>query len=264
MIAESLIKEVLARGATAWPDVRVSLEQLSATAASLEVSEDGLRMWARDFYLACAAGCGDAAAIALIDELFVGRLSRRIQRLGATPDDAADILQMVRERLFTGERPRIRAYDGGGPLEQWIKVVAIRTAIDHHRVQQRIRNAASDLPVDVDPTAADPVKVLTKQQLKQEFETVLRSQVLGLSPRDRAVLRLHLIEGVRIDTIARARGVHRVTVARWIWNAGEILLDALRKHFRDRYGMVPAECESLAHLVKSQLSLDLPQILATE
>jgi len=264
MSADSLIDEVVAWGAAAWPDVRVSRDQLSTMARNVEAPEDGLRIWARDFYLACAAGCGDPIAIATIDHLFIGRLSRRIQRLGASSDDAADVLQIVRERLFTGDRPRIQAYNAGGPLEQWIKVVAIRTAIDNHRVQQRIRNAASDLPMDVDPGAADPVRVLSKQQLKQEFETVLRGQVSGLSSRDRAVLRLHLIEGVSIDAIARARGVHRVTVARWIWNAGEILLDALRGHFKDRYGMVPADCESLAHLVRSQLSLDLPAILTVD
>ena len=75
------------------------------------------------------------------------------------------------------------------------------------------------------------------------------------------MLRLHLIEGLSIEAIARDRGVHRVTVARWVWSAGELLLEGLRRHFKQEYGMVPSECESLAHLIRSQLSLDLPRLL---
>src|SRR4051812_34296627 len=262
MASEILIEETFARGAAAWPEVEVRRAQLSLMASELDVSESALRAWARDFYLACAAGCGNAAAIAIIDAHFIRRLSRRIKRLGASSADVPDVLQAVRERLFTGERPRIRAYDAGGPLEQWIKVVAIRTAIDRYRAEKHFRIVASGAPsLDTEAVAPDPVKALSRQQLKSEFEEVLRTHISALSARDRAVLRLHLVEGVSIEAIARARGVHRVTVARWIWNAGEILLDALRRHFKDRHGMVPAECESLVHLVRSQLSLDLAQIL---
>src|SRR5437868_5732743 len=99
MLSEILIQETFERGAAAWPDVEVSREQLAVMMKELDVSEADLRAWARDFYLACAAGCGDLAAIAIIDAQLIRRLSRRIQRLGASSDDLADIFQAVRERL---------------------------------------------------------------------------------------------------------------------------------------------------------------------
>jgi RNA polymerase sigma-70 factor, ECF subfamily len=98
--------------------------------------------------------------------------------------------------------------------------------------------------------------------MKKAFEDALKAQLTTLKLRDRAILRLHVVEGVSIERIAAAYGVHRVTVARWIWNAGEIVLEGVRRYFKSRYGIVPSECDSIVHLVRSNLSLDLPRLLA--
>jgi hypothetical protein len=52
--------------------------------------------------------------------------------------DGNHVLQTVREHLFGGAIPGIRAYNGAGTLEQWIKVVTIRSAIDLHRTDKAI------------------------------------------------------------------------------------------------------------------------------
>lgn len=250
------------KGKMLWPDVDVALARFVSRAIELRVGEAGLRAWPGDFYLASAACDGDPSAITAIDG-FIGRLTGRFRRLVANADDASDVLQTVRERLFVGQQPRIRAYDAAGPLAHWIKVIALRTAVDRHRSEMRADRAikeASKSDLAQEDTLAN---VLFKRQYHAEFQAVLRAQVSALSQRDRAVLRLHLVEGFSIEAIALGRGVHRVTVARWIWSAGETLLDGLRRHFKDRHGLVPSECDSLAHLVQSQLSLDLPHLLTT-
>ena len=66
------------------------------------------------------------------------------------------------------------------------------------------------------------------------------------------MLRLHLVEGMSLKAIASARGVHRVTVARWVWNAGEILLEGLRRHFSERgrvYGFGAALGDQVGELL---------------
>jgi RNA polymerase sigma-70 factor, ECF subfamily len=103
---------------------------------------------------------------------------------------------------------------------------------------------------------------MMKVEYKREMEPAIRKLVPQLSAGDRAVLRLHFVEGVSVDKIAASYGVHRVTVARWVWNAGEALLDALRARFREKFGTVPAEFDSLARLARSQLSVDLAGLLA--
>ena len=245
-----------------WTTVAVAFEHFDEMLRDNEVTLEGLRRWPGDLYLACAAAHGNPVAIQLIDEHFVARLPVRIRRLGAGPDAVADILQCVRERVFTGPASRIRAYNASGPLEQWIKVVAIRTAIDMHRKAAAVPRTESAWLRTVVAESSDPSALLMRAEYKDELETAIREQVAALSARDRVVLRLHLIEGVTIEKIAATYGVHRVTVARWVWTAGEGMLDGLRRRFQQRFGVVPPDLDSLARLTRSQLSLNLAELLA--
>jgi RNA polymerase sigma-70 factor (ECF subfamily) len=245
-----------------WPDVMISLSRFVTLVADAGVTSDGLSQWGNDVYLACAAGAGDHAAVRVIEERFIARLPARIRRLGAASENISDVLQTVRERLFSGNLPRILAYNGAGPLEQWIKVVAIRTAIDLHRTDKAIPRAEGAWLETVAPRESDASALMMKVEYKREIECALRELVAQLSARDRAVLRLHVVEGVSIEKIAASYGVHRVTVARWVWSAGETLLDALRARFRERFGIVPGEFDSIARLARSQLSIDLTALLA--
>ena len=262
MPSDSDIETAHKSAAQLWPDISVSLQRYADMLRILDVTTDNLRQWGADLYLACAAGAGDHAAVRLIDEQFIARLPARIRRLGSAMDKVGDVLQTVRERLFSGDVPRIRAYNGAGPLEQWIKVVAIRTAIDLHRSDQSIPRVERAWLETVAPRDADVSALMMKVEYKRELEAAIRDLVPQLSARYRSVLRLHVVQGVSIEKIAASYGVHRVTVARWVWTAGEILLDGLRARFRAKFGIVPSEFDSMARMAKSQLSIDLAVLLA--
>jgi RNA polymerase sigma-70 factor (ECF subfamily) len=262
MPTDSEIATAHSAAAGAWLDISVSLEHYAEMLRSSGVSSEDLRQCAGDLYLACAAGAGDHRAIRVIEERFIARLPARIRRLGAANDTVGDVLQTVRERLFSGITPRIRAYNGAGPLEQWIKVVAIRTAIDLHRTDRSIPRVEGAWLETVMPADSDASSLVMKVEYKRELEAAIRDLVATLSPRDRAILRLHVVEGVSIEKIAASYGVHRVTVARWVWTAGETLLDGLRARFKEKFGIVPREFDSMARMARSQLSIDLPGLLA--
>ena len=185
-------------------------------------------------------GGGDAEAIRIIDERFVARMPVRLRRLGSKPEAIADVLQTVRERLFAGAEPRIRTYDARGPLEQWIKVVAMRTAIDMHRNAEAAPRAESAWLDILSTVCPDTTTLLARAECKARLEAAIREEVATLPPREKAVLRLHVVEGVSVEKIALSYGVHRVTVARWIWTAGETLLDGLQRRFRDSLGIAPS------------------------
>jgi len=262
MPSENDIAEAHRAAAKLWPDISVSLDRYVEMLHSTGVATHNLQQWGGDLYLACAAGAGDHAAVRVIEERFISRLPARIRRLGSATDKVSDVLQTVRERLFSGDVPRIRAYNGAGPLEQWIKVVAIRTAIDLHRTDQSIPRIEGAWLETVAPRDADVSALMAKVEYKRELELAIQELVGRLSPRDRAILRLHVVEGVSIEKIAASYGVHRVTVARWVWTAGETLLDGLRGRFRDKFGIVPPEFDSMARMARSQLSIDLAGLLA--
>lgn len=262
MLSQTTIDAAYREGIALWPGLDLAIEQFTSMALDVGVDDVNLRTWPGDFYLACAAGHGSAKAIAIIDERFVRRLEARIRHMGSTPATISDVLQAIRERLFAGSRPRLRAYNAAGPLEQWIKVVGHRIAIDLHRAQSSADAREVLLERDAPAPNADASSSLAKHELKKAFEDALKTELTALKRRDRAVLRLHVIEGVSIEKIAAAYGVHRVTVARWIWTAGEIVVEGIRRHFKSRYGIVPNECDSIVQLVRSNLSLDLGRLLA--
>jgi RNA polymerase sigma-70 factor (ECF subfamily) len=261
MPSEMAIDGAYREGKMHWPGLSLSREQFGVMVRDAAVTDDGLQQWGADLFLACAAASGDQTAVRCVDEHYIARLPGRIQRLGATAQKVPDVLQAVRERLFVGPSPRILGYNARAPLEQWIKVVAIRTAIDMHR-QEAVgpRVEAQWLTALVTPDT-DAARSLIRQEHKLAFEEAIRSEVARLSPRDRTVLRLHVIEGVSIEKLAASYGVHRVTVARWIWSAGERVLEGLRLHFSQQFGIVPHEFDSLARLMRSQLSLKLSEAL---
>jgi RNA polymerase sigma-70 factor (ECF subfamily) len=261
MASEIAIDEAFCEGERCWPDVVLSRQRFGEMVREMDASAEGLAQWGADLFLACAAASGDGAAVRHIDERHIARLPGRIRRLGASADRVPDVLQAVRERLFVGPAPRILGYNARAPLEQWVKVVAIRTAIDMHRQEVAAPRVEAQWLSALGGNDSDPATALMRQEHKVACEQAIREQIGLLSQRDRTVLRLHVIEGVSVDKLAASYGVHRVTVARWIWNAGERVLDGLRRHFQERFGIVPHEFDSLARLMRSQLSLKLSDAL---
>ncbi|HEY0870616.1 MAG TPA: hypothetical protein VGD55_09475, partial [Acidothermaceae bacterium] len=62
-------------------------------------------------------------------------------------------------------------------------------------------------------------------------------------------------------SISRMFRVHRVTVARWLWRAGDLIQNGLRQTFRDRLGVASQEFDSLARRLPSRLDYDLSSAL---
>lgn len=244
-----------------WPSIEVSLDQFLErvrTVASLEHLDERRD----DFYLACAAGRGDEAAIAVIESACLTSAAGRLRRWGASPDDIEEALQATRERLFVGRDPKIASYTGATPLKQWVQLVAVRVAIDQRRARRSRPDRSSLVATtqEAADTGPDPASSLLKKTYRAEFERALQAQFLTLEPRDRTILKLYLIEGVSVEKIAAIRSVHRVTVARWLWHASEQMLAGVRQYFHEHHGLVPRECDSLVNLIRSQLTLDWSRI----
>jgi RNA polymerase sigma-70 factor (ECF subfamily) len=234
----------------------VTLDRFAEMAASAEAVER-VEDWPADFYLACAASNGDRRAIAAIERDCLIPSTPRLRRLGASADEIQDALQATRERLFVGPTAKIGSYGATAPLKQWVQLVAIRITIDLRRSGHAEREVfGSETLAGAIDSVCDPATSLLKETYRSEFEKALKAQIASLPARDRAILKLHLLEGVSVEKIAMMRSVHRVTVARWIWKASEAMLDGVRQYFLTQHGLIPGECDSLVNLVRSRLSLD--------
>ena len=106
--------------------------------------------------------------------------------------------------------------------------------------------------------------LLAKAQYKTRLEAALRDELARVPPDRRLILRLHFVENQSVDAIARRLGIHRVTVARWLWSSGEQIFENLRRRFHDQFSVSAPDFDSLIRLVRSNMSVDLRELLGSD
>ena len=248
--------EAAARGRAAWPNVVIDDEAWArAVAGKLGEGVD-----VAGLYLAtgCALGLPDAVAAFERDVLPVAQ-----RALAARVDVARadEILQRVRMRLLLpldGGTPKIALYAGRGPLGGFVRTVAIRVL---HDEQSQQREVVSDDVLAAIPEAADVEAELCRLDQQDKFREAFRDALARLAPRQRALLRLSVLDGLSVDEIAPMYDAHRSTVARWMAMTRETLAADTRALLGERLGFGPAELESLLGRVLSRFDLSLSRML---
>lgn len=223
---------------------------------------------APDLYLACACGQGNAPALAAFDRALLAKVPVYIGRLSAPPALVDEVKQTLREKLLValpGALPKITEYSGGGTLEGWLRIAALRTALNLRRGPDE--KAAA--PYEEDLAAAVPVEKdaelgYLKQRYQRDFTDALRTAFRSLPREQRHVLRLHFAGGQTGEQIAGLLKINRATVVRWLASARTALFHEVRRLLRDRLRLTPAELDSLTALVRSQLDVNLSGLLRSE
>jgi RNA polymerase sigma-70 factor (ECF subfamily) len=215
-----------------------------------------------DLALAWAAARGDAAALRQVDGL-IAAIAPALRAIDGSPLFVDEVSQAVRVRLLVAEpgaAPRIAAYGGRGPLGGWIRAAAMRVAIDLKRSAAPAL-AGDDLLGDLVSGEPDPALRHLKTLYRADFQQALADALAALPDRQRAVLRLHHVDGLRLAEIGRLYGVHESTVSRWVTRAAEEVADQTRRRLTDRLSLSGSSVDSLARLVRSQLDLSIARIL---
>jgi RNA polymerase sigma-70 factor (ECF subfamily) len=218
---------------------------------------------AAELYLACACVRGVAPALEAFELRYLPDVRRAGARAGLGPDQVAELAQMLREELLVGRKggaPALGEFRGRGGLRGWLRVTATRAAL---RMRKRARSS-DDLELDrleARATDDDPELSYMKAFYRQAFRAAFRAAVTTLEPRDKTVLHQHTVEGLTIDELGAAHGVHRATAARWVQAAREKLLDAVKREFAQRVKVSPRELASVLRLVESRLEVTIKRLL---
>lgn len=218
---------------------------------------------AADLELARACAARDPRAIAEVEARFAGDVSRALARLRIDAAMADEIRQSVREKLFVGrdgKAPAIASYDGKGPLGAFLRAVVVHAAISARRAQRTDHDgdsAIGDAAGGDDPELAG-IRARYGASFKQAFYDALAE----LPPRDRNVLRLVYVDGLAVEQVALAYGVHRVSVSRWLGDARERLRVRTRAILRDRLALSATEMASVARLCLSEIDVSLDRLLS--
>jgi RNA polymerase sigma-70 factor (ECF subfamily) len=85
--------------------------------------------------------------------------------------------------------------------------------------------------------------------------------VSTLSARDRTLLYAHFVDGLPIERLGAMHGVHRTTTSRWLADAQNTLLVAVRKTLKTRLNVGHDTVESILELVQSRIELNLETVL---
>jgi RNA polymerase sigma-70 factor, ECF subfamily len=268
---EPLLAGILARAIAAWPSVGIDPAHFVRAIAERLPAADPAALAALqtdDLYLACGCVEGDPAALAAFEARHGPVIERSIVAIGVSPDDRADLGQIVRERLLvspaTGEPPRIVKYLARGSLAAWVRVVATREALRVlPRAQRSERHAAASDEQLAGLTASDddPEVGYLKRHYRDEFKQAFHVAVAALDARERLLLRQHALDGLSIDQLAALHGVHRATAARQVHSARDAVLAATRRELTRRLRLSPRALASVMRLIHSQLDLSLPRVL---
>jgi len=257
------LAQVVTAARAAWPQLRLDEARLAAFIGERVAASDLASAPAADLALAAACVDQDAAAHAAFDAVL-----SEVDDAGAAtraPKDLVDeVKQLLRIQLLVprdGRPAAIAGYRGKGPLRGWIRITATRELIRHKKKLAREVPLQRSLETVLGGAAADPLLSQLKAEYRSEFATALNAAIAKLSAEDRTLLRQHVVEGLSIDEIGAAFGVHRATAARWLGRARAALVATTHEVLAARLEIPVAEIESVIRLVQSRLDASMVRML---
>jgi RNA polymerase sigma-70 factor, ECF subfamily len=245
-----------------WPDVRVDAQAFARYVRErIPAEEDLPARHLHDLVLAFACAHGDAAALARFEREGMREVPAYLGPHPWARGRADDVAQMLRVRLLApreGALPGIAGYTGRGPLGAWLRIATIRAARDlARRDRAHDEHAKMEMPAPV----ATPEHAYVRRRTSREFRAVLEAVLVDLPPRDRALLKMHFLEGMSTDRIAALYAVDGSTVRRWISQIRASVERATKRALAERLRLGARELESVMGALESELEISISRCL---
>ena len=256
---DALIEVISTAGVAAHGELsvaRAALAEAIAGALAAGITAEALQTRAAELYLGLGCAAGSRAALEILDRSYIARVAQ-VLAPRRIPDHGVDeIRQTVRERLLAGDPPYLATAAGRGSLEGLVAVIATRAGLDWLRGRARAGARHDDAPADL-AASSNPERDHLRAQVRDDVKAAFEAAVAGLEPRDRTMLRFHLVEGMTIDDVAQLYSIHRATAARQLAAARERIASGVRRSLA-KAGL---RADELAELVTSRLDLSLSRVL---
>lgn len=259
-----MMDRAFAAGQGAWPGVNLDKATFAQRMRELQADPDALTQRPADLYLATACIQRDPVALGLFERTFLGSVTRQLGRVALGPAEQDELLQRLRVMLLVGQNPKLLQYRGSGPLGAWVRVCALRLAIEMDAsasVLRRNDNQALDRLMVSSPESEG---LLDAEHHRESFRLALQEELAALNPKEKTLLRLHFLEGMNIDALGSVFQVHRATVARWLVGIRTAVLKNVRRRLSLDLGASPSEAKSLVRLLGAEVELSVHRILQRE
>lgn len=263
-----LLADAMARARTKWPGFAIDGERFAAIVAMRLDRESPLveglaELVLEDLWLIAACLDGDARALDTFDAAVAAPIARALRGTTAPGESADDLHQRLRVRLLVGDGtrpPAIAGFGGRGSLLAWVRVMATRMRIDAER-----KPIDTALPghgaAQAATIAQDPELAYLASHCREAFGAAFRSAFDALTPRQRNMLRMHLVGGVTAAAIAEVYAVHAASAKRWLADARAELVTRVEAELRGRLGANTRELQSVLRLVQSRLEISVRRLI---
>ncbi len=261
---EETLRALVDDGRTTWPDLGLTPEIfIQHLAQRLPKKGDVLQALQRthgaDLYIACACAHGVPTALTAFNRHFMIPLGTYLARRDASAGHAEDLKQAVSERVLVdqgGGLPRVGTYTGAGPLSAWLRIVAVRLAVNLRKTLNGDAGSAVD-PTDLPMAAPDPEVGYLKARYGREFKGALAQTLARLSPRSASVLRLYFLQGLTARAIGTIHNVSDRTVHRWLTMTRQRVLSETHRRLRKRLDVSTSQLDSLIAVFYTELRLEI-------
>jgi RNA polymerase sigma-70 factor, ECF subfamily len=265
------LTRVLETASGRWPDGAIAPEMFALHLATHAKATGDATAYlatvhAADLYLACAIAEGHAFAIVEFERALVSRVTQYIVRISVDPQVVDEVKQQLRQRLLLGcpesGSAKILEYSGKGPLGGWVRVTAVRLALNHLRSQRSATTTHSDEEaMDAPALSGDPELAYIHARSRAAFEDAFKRALEGLDPAERTMLRFHYLQGLTMDQLATMYKQPRSTVARHVAEARARILTLTHEVLRTEHGLSPSALASVFREAKSQLQMTFSRLL---
>lgn len=248
-----------ARARRERPDVDVDAAALGAhvDAAAGDARPDALH--AGD--LAIAVGClrGAADALAVFERQLVPELAAALRTIDPSPAFTDEVLQTLRDRLLVGAAPKLAGYAGRGPLGGWLRVAALRLALELRRGTWR-EVPVEDHLVALPHAARSPEQEVAHAEHVATIKEAIRAAIAAQPSKMRVLLRYYYSDGLGVEQLGQLYRVHASTISRWLAATRDAILEDTRARLARALKLGDDDVESLLGLANS-LELSLSTVL---
>ena len=272
---EGLLRRVWEEVRAQWPAVELPAERfvrhlaerLPEMGSEEQLASRLEQLSLSDLYLACACVQGSAAATEAFDKHYLSRLPGLLGYLRQPAVIIDEVCQLTRVKLLlqTPEgAPRLNDYTGRGALLSWVKITAVRIAL---RVCESDKPAPDEGVVAVLESLPAPGDVeldFIRQRHQAEFRQAVRETFTALSPDERHLLRLHVVDQLSTTELGALFRVNQSTVSRWLKSARQTVFNETRRRLQAKLGLSARDFQSFLAALDSQLELGISQIFSEE
>lgn len=271
----AFVTTFMQRGRGAHPGIHITDEVLAYELGvrAHKHAGDNVDAWSQtleveDLFLAIGCGAQADGAHEALEAAYGRELRGLLSRYARGRLTVEDLYQSLRERVFVtteSREARIMEYSGKGLLKNWLRVVAVRMAIDQTRSEKKSRaevlTFASDELFAETEDELDLEMDFLKKKYRADFKVAIERALADLKSEERNLLRQQIIGGLSIDQIGALHNIHRATAARRLARARESLLLGTRKELMSLLRIDREEFDSIMGLISSNLDVSFARML---